>query len=117
MVLEVPPESRLGGYEGLGQDSEQFRDFAHRGAQRPPPELDPLVEKLALTLPVPTIDDPTADQERLLEGIQKRRPGTLQMGLKIARELPRVLRSKNVNRIIVEMAVGRPCHGHGRAPR
>ncbi|MGA2795998.1 MAG: ASKHA domain-containing protein [Thermoguttaceae bacterium] len=98
MVLEVPPESRLGGYEGLGRDSEQFRDFAHRGAQRPPPELDPLVEKLALTLPEPTIDDPTADQERLLETIRKRRPGTLQMGLKIARELPRVLRSKNVNR-------------------
>jgi uncharacterized 2Fe-2S/4Fe-4S cluster protein (DUF4445 family) len=98
MVLEVPPESRLGGYEGLGQDSEQFRDFAHRGAQRPPPELDPLVEKLALTLPEPTIDDPTADQERLLEAIRKQRPGTLQMGLKIARELPRVLRRKNVNR-------------------
>ncbi len=51
MVLEVPPESRLGGYEGLGRDSEQFRDFAHRGAQRPPVELDPLVEKLALTCP------------------------------------------------------------------
>ena len=31
LVVEVPPESRLGGYEGLGQDSEQFRDFAHRG--------------------------------------------------------------------------------------
>jgi uncharacterized 2Fe-2S/4Fe-4S cluster protein (DUF4445 family) len=98
MVLEVPPESRLGGYEGLGRDSEQFRDFAHRGAQRPPAELDPLVEKLALTLPEPTLDDPAADQERLLQAIQKRRPGPLQMGLKIARELPRTLRRKHANR-------------------
>ena len=35
-VVEVPPESRLGGYEGIGRDSEQFRDFAHRGAEHPP---------------------------------------------------------------------------------
>ncbi len=98
MVLEVPPESRLGGYQGLGQDNEQFRDFAHRGAQRPPVELDPLVEKIALSMPEPSLDDPTADQERLLEAIRKRRPGSLQMGLKIARVLPRVLRRKNVIR-------------------
>ncbi len=92
LVVEVPPESRLVGYEGLGRDSERFRDFAHRGAERPPPVLSPVIEKFYLTLSGPTLDDPTADQERLLEAVRKKRPGPLQMGLKITRELPRVLR-------------------------
>ncbi len=92
LVVEIPPESRLGGYQGIGKDSEQFRDFAHRGAQLPPAELQPVVEKLFLDLPEPTVDDPTADQERLLAAVSKRRPGPLQMGLKTARELPQALR-------------------------
>lgn len=98
LVIEVPPESRLGGYEGLGQDNEQFRDFADRAAQPPPVELNPLVEKFALELAEPTLDDPTADQERLLEAVAKRRAAPLQMGLKIAQELPRVLRRRTASR-------------------
>jgi uncharacterized 2Fe-2S/4Fe-4S cluster protein (DUF4445 family) len=57
-----------------------------------------LVEKFALKLDEPTIDDPTADQERLLEAVAKRRAGPMQMGLKIARELPLVLRRRTVSR-------------------
>jgi uncharacterized 2Fe-2S/4Fe-4S cluster protein (DUF4445 family) len=90
--VEVPPESQLVGYAGLDQDSERFRDFAHRGAERPPTALEPAVEKLFLTLPEPSLENPTADQERLLEAVSKKRPGALQMGLKVTRELPRVLR-------------------------
>lgn len=92
LVVEIPPESRLGGYKGIGTDSERFRDFAHRGAERPPAELEPVTEKYFLELAEPTLDDPTADQERLLEAVTRRRPGPLQMGLKITQELPRVLR-------------------------
>ena len=92
LVVEIPPESRLGGYRGIGKDSDRFRDFAHRGAERPPTRLDPLVTKIALTLPEPTVDDPTGDHERLLEAVEKKYPGPLQMGLKVTRELPRVLR-------------------------
>ena len=98
LVIEVPPESRLGGYEGLGRDNEQFRDFTDRAAQPPAVKLDPLVEKFALKLAEPSLDDPTADQERLLEAVAKRRAGPMQMGLKIARELPCVLRRRAVNR-------------------
>ena len=98
LVVEVPPESRLGGYHGIEKDGEQFRDFAHRGAQRPPTKLDPIVNKFAFTLPEPTLDDPTADQERLLQAVSRERPGPLQMGLKIALELPRVLRRHKANR-------------------
>ncbi len=98
VLIEVPPESRLGGYEGLGRDDEQFRDFAGRAAQPPAVEIAPLVEKFALQLAPPTLDDPTADQERVLEAIGKRRPGPMQMGLKIARELPFALRRRVVGR-------------------
>lgn len=92
LVVEVPPESRLVGYQGIGKNSERFRDFVHRAGQRPAARLAPLVEKFHLVLPEPTLDNPTADQERLLEAVAAQRPGPLQMGLKITRELPRVLR-------------------------
>ncbi len=98
LVVEVPPESRLVGYEGLGRESERFRDFAHRGAEPPPTKLAPLVDKFSLALPEPTLDDPTADQERVLEAVARKRPGAVQMGWKIARELPRVLRRREVRR-------------------
>ncbi|MGA2617503.1 MAG: ASKHA domain-containing protein [Thermoguttaceae bacterium] len=98
LVVEVPPESQLAGYVGIGQDSERFRDFTHRGGQRLPAELAPLVEKFALSLPEPTLDDPTADQERLLAAVLRRRPGPLQMGLKVTRELPGLLRTRESRR-------------------
>lgn len=98
LVVDVPPESRLAGYEGIGRDSERFRDFAHRGAERPPTELTPVIEKFFLDLPEPSLNDPTGDQERLLEAVSKRRPGPIQMGLKIARELPRFLRRLDKDR-------------------
>ncbi len=92
VVVEVPPESRLDSQAAGVKDSDLFRDFAHRGGQHRPAELEPLVDKISLALAEPTLDDSTADEDRLLEAVVKRRPGPLQMGLKISRELPRVLR-------------------------
>ena len=97
LVVEIPPESRLTGYVGIGEDSRRFRDFSLRLAE-PPPALSPLVEKFALSLPEPTLDNPTADQERLLSAVARKRPGPLQMGLKVTRELPRLLRRCEVAR-------------------
>ena len=98
LVVEVPSESQLIGYREIDRDSERFRDFVHGGPERVSGELAPVVEKLALELPEPTLDNPTADQERLLEAVAKKRPGPLQMGLKVVRELPRVLRSLETKR-------------------
>lgn len=98
LVIEIPPESRLTGYIGIGTDSERFRDFSHRGPRQPAGPLAPLVEKLFLVLPEPTLDDPTADQERVLRAVARRRAGPIQMGLKIARELPRILRKFEASR-------------------
>jgi uncharacterized 2Fe-2S/4Fe-4S cluster protein (DUF4445 family) len=93
LVVEVPPESRLSGYVGIGgKESERFRDFTHREPEGPALQLDPVVKKFFLTIPGPSIDDPTADQERLLSALSKERPVPLQMGLKICHQLPRVLR-------------------------
>jgi len=98
LVVEIPPESRLGSYIGIGKDSDRFREFDRPGAERLPWGLDPVAKKLFLELPEPTLDDPTADQERLLEAVARKQPGPLQMGLKVARELPRLLRRVEVNR-------------------
>ena len=82
LAVEVPPESQLAGYVGIGQDSERFRDFTHRSGQHPPAELAPLVEKFPLALPEPTLDDPTADQERLLSAVRRKRRGRCKWGSK-----------------------------------
>ncbi len=98
LVVEVPPESRLSSFIGVGKDSDRFRAFERREAERLPGGLDPVTQKTFLELDAPTLDNPTADQERLLEAVAKRQPGPLQMGLKVARELPRLLRRLTVNR-------------------
>lgn len=92
VVVEVPPESRLTSYVGITPDSERFRDFAPSAARPAEQALDPLVQKHYLELPAPTLDDPTADQERILEAVGRRSPGPLQMGLKTVCELPLALR-------------------------
>jgi len=93
LVVEVPPESRLGGYQEIGHDSERFRDFAHRGSERQQTEIDPLVEKYPLSLSEPSLENATGDQERLLSALADKRSRSMQMGLKISRELPRILRT------------------------
>jgi len=96
VVVEVPPESRLATYKGIGEESEQFSDFEDRVSGPPRAKLRPLVEKHYLVVGEPTLDDPTGDHERLLDLVRRQGPpGSgkgIQMGLKVARELPRVLR-------------------------
>ncbi|NUQ61221.1 MAG: DUF4445 domain-containing protein [Pirellulales bacterium] len=92
VVVEVPPESRLSGYVGISEDSDRFSDFSGRVAEPVPEEPDPLIRKLYVTLREPTLEDPLADQERLLAAIERERAGPWQMGLKVVRELPRVVR-------------------------
>ena len=98
LLVEVPPESRLTGYIDIVKDSERFRDFVGREAARPPVELDPLVKKFFLALPEPTLDDPAADQERLLLAVARKWPGPVQVGLKVTREMPRLLRNFSARR-------------------
>lgn len=94
LVVEVPPESRLIGYRGIDKEGERFRDFAPVAEEAPTEQREPLVEKFYFELPAPTLDNPTADQERLLEAVARKGHGSVQMGLKITRELPQLLRTR-----------------------
>ena len=114
LVVEVPPESRLGGSEDLLGPASLVQEGDGTGnlpahvlgplTDEPPVppvphvKLDPLVEKFALALPEPTVDDPRGDRERLLEMLSKRRSGPVQMDVKVMRELPHVLRSRTMGR-------------------
>jgi len=98
LVVEIPPESRLTSFVGVAPEGERFRDFARPGLEPAAKRPDPLVKKCFLTLPAPTLDDPTPDQERLLGAILRRGLADLQIGLKISRELPRTLRRFETHR-------------------
>ena len=96
VVVEVPSESRLGGYGEIGADSERFRDFSGEAGGVPQVPLSPLVVKLPLHVPEPSLDDASGDHERVLRAIStecaEKCSGPLQMGLKIIRDLPTTLR-------------------------
>ncbi len=92
LVVEIPPESRLSGYIGIGKDSERYRDFTHAESERPSIHVEAVVKKSLLTLSEPTVDDQTADRERLLGALSKQYPTSLRMDMKTSRQLPRVLR-------------------------
>ena len=97
VVVEVPPESRVGGYKEVGKGAERFRDFTHKAREAPRFELDPIVEKVYVELRKPTLEDNTADHERLLDAMRNgnRR---CQVGLKVTRELPELLRELKKSR-------------------
>ncbi len=99
LVVEVPPESQLAGYVGIGQDSERFRDFTHRGGQRPPTELAPAGGEVR---PRPARTHPGRSHRRpgaaACRRCVRQRPGPLQMGLKVTRELPGLLRTRESRR-------------------
>ncbi|NOZ21199.1 MAG: DUF4445 domain-containing protein [Planctomycetes bacterium] len=95
----VPEESRLeGGKILLDEDGERFgalvsvtgEDFAFRH--------NPLIKKLHLELTPPTMQDPTADHERLYDAI-RRIEGNIEMqtGYQILRSAPTILRESDWN--------------------
>jgi uncharacterized 2Fe-2S/4Fe-4S cluster protein (DUF4445 family) len=96
--VEVPPESRLRGYRGLGEDGARYVDFERGAEEAPTAGAEPLVRKVPLELPEPTVDDATADRERLLGALAKAEAGEVRAGLELTRELPRVLRELDDSR-------------------
>ncbi|MGA9057342.1 MAG: ASKHA domain-containing protein [Terriglobia bacterium] len=91
--LEIPPESRAEAAQILiDVDAQRFRALHPVGGEievRPAP----LTRKLYLELPSPSLDDSISDQSRLFRGIRRRRPAPImQLGLKVLRTLPKLLR-------------------------
>jgi uncharacterized 2Fe-2S/4Fe-4S cluster protein (DUF4445 family) len=94
--IEVPPESRSEGSQFLiDLDAQRFRAL-HPVAEAVSFRFAPLVQKIWLRLPPPTLQDSLSDQSRLFREVQRRQPAeVMQMGLKVAQRLPGLLRESN----------------------
>jgi uncharacterized 2Fe-2S/4Fe-4S cluster protein (DUF4445 family) len=77
----IPPETRP-------PDQKVLVD----GVERPVP-LEPNVRKVEVHLPMPSIDDPRADTERLLDGLSEKGLAGLEVDMRTARDLPERLRA------------------------
>ncbi len=100
LVVEVPPESRLVGYRGLGREGEPVQEAAPPEEALPPGGPAPLVDKVFLALPEPTLDDPAGDRERLMAELGKRRGRSFRrrVDLDVLRDLSRILRRLEAGR-------------------
>ncbi|MFH1609859.1 MAG: ASKHA domain-containing protein [Candidatus Bipolaricaulota bacterium] len=89
----VPPEARAeGAVAPVDQAVQRFRALHAAVEGGPSFHHDPLVRKVYLELPPPTLQDNLADQERLYRELRRRQASILQMGLKVLQPLPRLLR-------------------------
>lgn len=90
----VPPESRAEGAQILiDEDARRFRAFFPTTDKPTFFRHDPVVQKLYLELPPPTLEDNLACQERLFREIRRHIDSpVMQMGLKVLRSLPAVNR-------------------------
>ncbi len=94
VAVLVPPEV---GAEAVALPTDEgvarFRALSEAVPGGPAFRHDPLVQKVCLRLPVPTLQDNLADQERLLRELRRRlRAPVLQMGLKVLQLLPQLVR-------------------------
>ena len=90
----IPPESRAEGAQILiDEDAQRFRALYATSEEQTFFRRDPLVQKIYLELPPPTLQDNLGDQERLYREIRRYVPvSSIQMGLKVLQPLPKMLR-------------------------
>ncbi len=96
----IPPESRAEGAQILiDEDAQRFRALYAASEEQALFRHDPLVKKLYLELPPPTLQDNLADQERLYREVRRYLdlgPDLpMQTGLKVLQGLPKLLRKSN----------------------
>jgi uncharacterized 2Fe-2S/4Fe-4S cluster protein (DUF4445 family) len=91
--VEIPPESRSEAAQILiDVDAQRFRAL-HPMAGEIEVHPAPLTRRLYLKLPRPSLDDSLSDQSRLFREIRRQRPAPImQLGLKVLRTLPKLLR-------------------------
>ncbi|MCD5407782.1 2Fe-2S iron-sulfur cluster-binding protein [Candidatus Bipolaricaulota bacterium] len=92
--VEVPPESREAVAAAVDLDAREFLAPEAEAGEKFP--RAPLVEKLFLSLPPPTLEDNLGDQERLFREVRRHRPAPiLQAGLKVLQAIPALLRESD----------------------
>jgi len=91
--VEIPPESRAEAAQILiDVDAQRFRAL-HPMAGEIEVHPAPLTRKLYLKLPRPSLDDSLSDKSRLFREIRRQRSAPImQLGLKVLRSLPKLLR-------------------------
>lgn len=95
LVVEVPETSRILG-EVVQADPSAARFSGDQHLERSLHSLTPLVRKYYLELTPPSLDNNTADHERLVHALSRVADGEeFQMGLKVIRTLPKLLRKAN----------------------
>jgi uncharacterized 2Fe-2S/4Fe-4S cluster protein (DUF4445 family) len=94
--VEIPPESRDEAAQILiDVDAQRFRAL-YPSAAAIEVHPAPLTRKLYLDLPRPSLDDSLSDQSRLFREIRRHRPvPIMQLGLKVLRALPKMLRESD----------------------
>lgn len=95
LQVDIPEETLAGERAVVDEDAQRFRAL-HPGITRKRFVRSPLVRRVFLQLPQPTLDSNLADGERVQELIA-RATGveSMQMGLRILRRLPETLRENN----------------------
>jgi len=95
--VEVPPESRAEGAQILiDVDAQRFRALHPAAEEAVSFRHAPLTQKLFLELPRPTLEDNLSDQARLFREIRRCRPAPImQLGLKVLKTLPKILRESD----------------------
>lgn len=95
LVVEVPPETRVQGEPTyVESDIPQLTDAQGLGRRRL--KISPLVQKHFLHLPEPSLEDNVSDLQRLEHALGKATGlKDFQMGLKVTRRLPGLLRQNN----------------------
>lgn len=93
LVIEIPEETLAQEKKKADKDADRFRGFEEITYKK---EYDPspLIKKVYIELEKPSISNNTADHERLGEAICKKlNVSSLQMGLKVIKILPDILRN------------------------
>jgi uncharacterized 2Fe-2S/4Fe-4S cluster protein (DUF4445 family) len=94
VVVEIPVESRMEGKKILvDEDAQRFSGMAKVDLTKYDFAHAPLIEKLYLETPVPSLNDSLSDLSRLFRAIRAKVDAPImQTGLKNIRRLPQVLR-------------------------
>jgi len=97
LTVSVPKEARSDGAQILiDEDARRFRALYSPTDEATSFRHAPVVQKVQLHLPAPSLQDNLACQERLLREIRRTVDTThLQMGLKVLRKLPRASREED----------------------
>lgn len=93
--VDIPEETLASERVVVDEDAQRFRAL-HPGITRKPYARSPLVQRVFLKLPPPTLDSNLADAERVQEHITRQTGITsMQMGLRLVRRLPELLREND----------------------